>query len=540
MAYQVLYRKYRPQTFDEVVGQDHIVKTLLNAVHKNKISHAYLFCGPRGTGKTSIAKIFAKALNCTSEDKIPCGECENCKAIADGSFPDLFELDAASNNSVDNIRDLIEGASYQPLQGRYKIYILDEVHMLSASAANALLKTLEEPPAHVIFILATTDPQKLLPTILSRCQRYNFTKVSDEDMKRRIKEILEKEKIEYEEKALDIICDLADGCVRDALSYLDEALAYGDYKLMTADLIQMFGLLTKDAKVELLIDMRSRRIDDAITKTKALYREGVDIKALTQDLIKIFKDLVIYNETQSERLLVTIAKEDADKLATVYTNEEALTAIDILIRALEVYRKGQDQLSYFEIAILKIADLKTDKKERPKTSSIFDEEIKLVEKKPDVKLELDEIKMKKDDIIAVLKTASREQKSQDVIIYERLRDFSFDENKRRYFALLKDTEIFASSKDMIVFGAYTESGAHQINDIDNNKDLYYFLIDEFGIDKMVYALGPSEKETVIRSFRASADEEFIPYEVVRYPKRENKDLVSKLEETFGKVEVIDE
>ncbi len=539
MAYQVLYRKYRPQTFEEVVGQDHIVKTLLNAVKKNKISHAYLFCGPRGTGKTSIAKIFAKALNCTSEDKIPCGECANCKAIADGSFPDFFELDAASNNSVDNIRNLVEGASYQPMQGKYKIYILDEVHMLSPSAANALLKTLEEPPAHVIFILATTDPQKLLPTILSRCQRYNFTKVSDEDMKRRLVEILNKEAIEYDEGALDIICDLADGCVRDALSILDEALAYGDYRLSTADLIQMFGLMTREAKTELLVDIKSKRIDDAITKVKSLYRQGIDIKSLTQDMIRIFKDLVIYNETQSERLLTVIDKNDVQKLSSFYSNEEALTAIDILIRALDIYRKGQDQLSYFEIVVLKIAELTSENKKESRSSSVFDEEIK-VQKKPDIKLELDEVKMKKEDIISVLKVASKERKEHDNVIYERLRDFSFDENKRRYFALLKDTEIFASADDMIIFGAYSESGAHQINDIDNNKDLYYFLIDEFGIDKMVYALGPSEKEAVARSFVASINDELIPYEVVRYPKREKKDLVSKLEEAFGKVEVIDE
>jgi len=231
MAYKALYNKYRPSTFEEVAGQRSIVRTLKNAIASGKIAHAYLFCGPRGTGKTSMARLFAKALNCEKGIGQQCNACSNCQAINEGNHPDVIEIDAASNNGVDQVRDLIDKVRYAPIKGRYKIYIIDEVHMMSAGAFNALLKTLEEPPEQVIFILATTEPYKVLPTILSRCQRFDFGKIDDQDIREKLIWILDKEKVTYDEKGIDAIVSLADGGMRDALSILDQVLAYPAVRL---------------------------------------------------------------------------------------------------------------------------------------------------------------------------------------------------------------------------------------------------------------------------------------------------------------------
>ena len=222
MAYQALYRKYRPADFDEVVGQRQVIQTLKNAVLNNRISHAYLFCGPRGTGKTSIAKIFARMLNCTDPAHAPCGTCSNCRMALSNSHPDIIEIDAASNNGVDEVRNLIERVKYAPMEGKYKVYIIDEVHMMTQGAFNALLKTIEEPPEHVIFIFATTEPNKVLSTIISRCQRFDFTKVSVSDIVSRLKTVCLQEQIDASEEALQLIAELSDGGMRDSLSILDQ------------------------------------------------------------------------------------------------------------------------------------------------------------------------------------------------------------------------------------------------------------------------------------------------------------------------------
>ena len=241
MSYQALYRKWRPQTFEDVKGQDHIVTTLKNQIRLNRIGHAYLFCGTRGTGKTSVAKIFAKSVNCLDpKDGSPCGECAMCKAIQDQTSMNVIEIDAASNNGVDNIREIREEVEYSPTEGRYKVYIIDEVHMLSIGAFNALLKTLEEPPEYVIFILATTEVHKIPVTILSRCQRYDFRRISVEDLSGRLKEVIDREGLDVEEKAIRYIARAADGGMRDALSLLDQCAAfYIDQKLTYDRVLEM-------------------------------------------------------------------------------------------------------------------------------------------------------------------------------------------------------------------------------------------------------------------------------------------------------------
>ena len=358
MAYKALYRTYRPQTFEEVAGQQHIVKTLKNALASGKIAHAYLFAGPRGTGKTTMAKLFAKALNCEHGIGCQCNECQNCKAIIDGSHPDVLELDAASNNGVDEIRDLIDKVKYGTILGRYKVYIIDEVHMLSTGAFNALLKTLEEPPEHVIFILATTEPHKILPTILSRCQRYDFEKVSDHDIKERIRVVLEEENVPFNEKAINLIIKLADGGMRDALSILEKVLAFSGDSLNEEDVFKMFSLESTDEKINLIKSILNKDVKDVLNRLNNYISRGTDIKRLTDDLLSILKDVLIYNSSYNASYLEMLDEEEANRLCTIIDNDTALKMIDVLMGAIKDYKNVTSITPLFEITLLKLCSIK--------------------------------------------------------------------------------------------------------------------------------------------------------------------------------------
>ena len=360
MAYKALYRTYRPSTFDEVAGQEHIVKTLKNALATQKLAHAYLFAGPRGTGKTTMAKLLAKALNCDEGIGHQCNECKNCKAIIEGTHPDVLELDAASNNGVDEIRDLIDKVKYGTILGRYKVYIIDEVHMLSTGAFNALLKTLEEPPEHVIFILATTEPHKILPTILSRCQRYDFTKLSDKDIKNRLKDVLEKEGVAYNEEAIDIIISLADGGMRDALSILDQVLAYSNNKLDTQDVLDIFALESKEEKLALLNSIVNKDVSDVLGRINRYVDLGTDIKRLTDDLLLILKDILIYQSSRNISCLELLTEEEAKSFFKSLDIEETMKMIDIIMSAQKDYKNVNSIVPLFEVTILKLITAKKD------------------------------------------------------------------------------------------------------------------------------------------------------------------------------------
>ncbi len=330
--YQALYRKQRPKNFKEIVGQDHIVRTLKNQIQNERVSHAYLFCGTRGTGKTSCSLVFSKAINCLSPiDNEPCNECDSCMQINNDNSMDVFEIDAASNNGVDNIRDIRDEINYPPTISKYKIYIIDEVHMLSTGAFNALLKTLEEPPSHVIFILATTDPQKLPQTILSRCQRYDFKRIKAFDMKESLLEVCKKENKEIDIEAIEYICLLSDGAMRDALSLLDQAFSYFfDSKITLENVLEIVGSVDKKIFFEFtqgLIKFDSIKLIEIINN---LVMSSSDIIQFVTEEIKHLRDLLVaksdaldslsYSEEQIKKIVEQ--SKEIDSLQIIFFIEE--------------------------------------------------------------------------------------------------------------------------------------------------------------------------------------------------------------------------
>ena len=356
MAYKALYRKYRPETFDNVVGQTHIIKTLQNAINNNKVAHAYIFSGPRGTGKTTTAKLLAKALNCLEDENRPCNECENCKAINDNTHPDIIEIDAASNNGVDEIRDLVEKVKYAPIQGRYKVYIIDEVHMMTAGAFNALLKTLEEPPSHVVFILATTDVHKVLPTVLSRCQRFDFSKINYDDIKRRVIDILNIENITFEDNVPSLVAELADGGMRDALSILDQVVSYANDNITMQHVYDIYGMMSNQDMVEYLTLLAESKTKDVLSMIENYIGKGIDVKRLTYDLMVCLKDAIVYRSTSDASILERLNAENAKAILRYYSTDSALKVSEILNQARNNYRLSTNYRLFFELASLKIIE----------------------------------------------------------------------------------------------------------------------------------------------------------------------------------------
>ena len=359
--YQALYREYRPQTFDEILGQDHITTTLKHQVANNNFSHAYLFSGTRGTGKTTAAKVLSRAINCLNQrEGNPCNECENCMAILEETTMDVIEMDAASNNGVDNIRDIRDKVVYPPSKLKYRVYIIDEVHMLSKGAFNALLKTLEEPPKHLVFILATTEKEKLPQTIVSRCQRFDFKRVSTNDIVKNMKVISEKLDIQIDDKALNLIARSAEGGMRDALSLLDQCISYGEKIIKYEDAINILGIANKDLLFKLVDNIISKDIEEVLKMVDGIIQEGKDINQFIIDLINHIRDLLIIRTSKNAQDI--LESPDIKQLSEQSKNVDAsfyLNALDILTEAANKAKWSTQPRIILEVALINILNMES-------------------------------------------------------------------------------------------------------------------------------------------------------------------------------------
>lgn len=542
MAYQALYRKYRPTNFDEVVGQTHIIQTLKNAIVQNRIAHAYLFCGPRGTGKTSIAKIFAKTLNCTNSQDAPCGVCENCKMAANGSHPDIIEIDAASNNGVDEVRNLIDKVKYAPMQGKYKIYIIDEVHMMTSGAFNALLKTIEEPPAHVIFIFATTEPNKVLPTIISRCQRFDFNKVSMHDIKYRLSVVCKNEGIEIDENGLTLIAQLADGGMRDALSILDQCVAYCSSHIDVNDIRKIYGVVTSEDIGKLFYSVYKKDVDSFVKDIQKYSDMGMDIKRLTADFIHMLKDSLILDYSENSTLVSDMNKDMIRKYFKLAPINFRIKCMEELMDTYNKYTYASNALDYLEASLLKISSYSYESKTHIIDSDHND--FKEVEEEENYETSYDdtsddsdiiEKNTQKDDNNGVLEKSEisdvsretlkqSENKNNKIILNDEFviqllvgatkMERSIDTNKfnnigqfisslefGKYAATLRNSTIMASGSNYIVVCVSSEIFAKQINEFELNYGYEDFMEVLLGKAKKVFALDKTQQSRVKDEFK---------------------------------------
>lgn len=364
MAYTALYREWRPKRFSDVVGQKHITTTLRNQIINNRIAHAYLLCGTRGTGKTSTAKILAKAVNCLNVvDGEPCNECEVCKKINAGLAIDFVELDAASYRGIDKIRDIIDEVQYPPRELKYKVYIIDEVHMLTKEAVNAFLKTLEEPPSNVIFILATTDPQMLPITILSRCQRFDFTRIKSEDIFERLRRIVKEQGVFADDKSLNLISRMSDGAMRDALSILDQAISMGSGKVDYDEIVNMLGLVTNENLIKLTDALIEKNIEASMKLVDDIVFSGKDVYNFIKDLITHMRNLMMVKISQNPEEILDMSLENIEGLkvqAQKVRIEELMRNIRILQETEEQSKWSKQSRIYLELAIIKLCKIEYD------------------------------------------------------------------------------------------------------------------------------------------------------------------------------------
>lgn len=597
MAYKALYRTYRPNSFDEVYGQKHIVQTLKHAVEQNKIAHAYLFCGPRGTGKTSIAKIFAKTINCTDEHTKACGKCENCIAVQEGNHPDIIEIDAASNNGVEEVSTLIEKVKYAPLKGKYKVYIIDEVHMMSTGAFNALLKTIEEPPEHVIFILATTEPHKVLPTIISRCQRFDFTKIPRNDIENRLRDVLQGEQLTCEDEVIRIIAQLADGGLRDALSILDQCIAYAQNDIKVHHINEIYGITTITEKLEIIDAIIDKEAVNLLNIVDTLIEKGIDIKRLTVDLIEILKESIIFEYTKDIGLLRILNGEEVNHMIERLSRKKRFDMIHLLMETYDKYRGAANVGSYFEVCLLQMLDddviqknesvqvlpvkseskqaiIKQDlnknvsretfepKKEKkileiPEDDEPYDLDVSITEDNQELELHTQVISsvdvpntsktikpLDDDFILGLLAGANKPEKAQDIKDFYRIAEYMLDLTWAKSANLLKNSMIVGSGSNYIVISVDNQAEANEINEADSKNEFNAFIQELLHKNKKIFAISKEHQTRIIREFKERMINGTLPEPIqIETVKIERKEIVEKTQEEtildlFGEENII--
>ena len=553
MAKIALYQKYRSADFDEVVGQEYIVRSIKNAVRENKIGHAYLFCGPRGTGKTTMARILAKAVNCENPEKAPCGECSNCIAAINGVHPDIIEINAANETHVEDIRDLIERSRLAPMQGKHKIYIVDEVHQLSSAASSALLKTLEEPPENVIFILATTDPQKLLPTIISRCQRYDFSKVRKDQIRDHLLNIAEKEGIYCDAEAAEMIAVLADGGMRDALSIMDQCASYTSDHITVEDVDRIYGLSTVEEKTGLLKDIFTKNIENVIERIRSYESKGIDFQRFNDGLIEILKACVVYSTVRKSSMLKILKPEDAQEMLKNASESTCMHVAEKLLDTKEKLRTATSAASCFEVICLglmveasqpvtviaksaekpvntEVSAVQPVKSAPEKTVEINNEPAAEETEKPVFAQEnyQEPESLQTEDILSLLVQCSKSDKADDEIYMKRM-DFVRGIENKKYTSILKDTVIGASGKDCVLLIAGSQAVANRINSDSFNRELYFFAAEQLKIDKMFYAVTKDDFLQASKAFMARMKEGTLPEKknITRYQKEKEAEQTSE-------------
>lgn len=497
MAYQTLYRKYRPKSFELVYGQDTIVKTLKNIIKNKKLSHAYLFTGPRGTGKTSSAKLFAKAINClNNKSGDACNECENCKSFNENSNPDIIEIDAASNNGVDEIREIKNKVNLVPAMSKYKVYIIDEVHMLSIGAFNALLKTLEEPPEYVIFILATTEPQKIPATIVSRCQRFDFKSISSNKMKECLENIVEKEKIDIDDSALQEIIDNSNGGMRDAIGLLDQASAFCEDTITATDIEELSGNISELEIRTILVDIIKKEYKNIFDKITDYSKRGKDFSLICEKIINYVKKGILYKKKVQ---LDKIDVEDKELYDSI-SDSKLYLIIDFLVETLVKVKESYQKELTFEVQIIQLIDklsgereilannvnvsrgtltIKKQKMEDvPRETSSENKKIEnnvpreTLEKSP-----IDEIKNIR--INNILKEATKQDMQFVLDLWDNINDYLIDDKYKLVAGILIDAKPVAVSKQGVIITLPLDSTVNRIEkEYDNSKELLKEIYNE--------------------------------------------------------------